>query len=63
MNLSIRDVKRLFTAGIKAEFERTHDPRLEDADAVCAAKNTTVANGGNMSHRSEARRRRNRSDA
>lgn len=42
MNLSIRDVKRLFTAGIKAEFERTHDPRLEDADAVCAASLTEI---------------------
>lgn len=37
MNLSVRDVKRLLTAGIKAEYERTHDPRLEDADAMCAA--------------------------
>lgn len=35
MNLSVRDVKRLLTAGIKAEYERTHDPRLEDADAMC----------------------------
>lgn len=31
MNLSVRDVKRLLTASIKAEYERTHDPRLEDA--------------------------------
>lgn len=41
MNLSVRDVKRLLTAGIKAEYERTHDPRLEDADAMCAASCST----------------------
>lgn len=42
MNLSVRDVKRLLTAGIKAEYERTHDPRLEDADAMCAASLTEI---------------------
>lgn len=42
MNLSVRDVKRLLTAGIKAEYERTHDPRLEDADAICAASLTEI---------------------
>lgn len=34
MSLSVRDVKRLLAAGIKAEYERTHDPRLEDLDGV-----------------------------
>lgn len=42
MSLLVRDVKRLLAAGIKAEYERTHDPRLEDADAVCAASLTEI---------------------
>lgn len=42
MILSVRDVKRLLAAGIKAEYERTHDPRLEDAETVCAASLTEI---------------------